>query len=456
MSISEQIADFTLQESWGSVPESVREHAKMMILDSMGVAIAAYYQEHAKAVRQVVLDLASKPESTLWGTQKKASMVDAVLANAALIHGLDYDDTHVGSVVHPSASVVSTAFTVGETTGATGQEILDAIICGYEIIIRLALAARGGFHDRGFHCTGIVAPFASACVAAKLLKMPKAVLVNALGICGSQAAALQEFLHDGSWVKKIHAGWAAHAGIYALLMAKNGLTGPREVFEGKYGLYATHIGSVEGIGDAFDDLGQRWRTSEISVKLYPVCHMIHSFSDCIFELQSKYGFTPKDITKVECRIEKRCYHIVCIPEQAKKRPTSDYGMRFSLPYIVAMSLLKGKISPLEIDEKYLSEPEVLELIDKVECLEDETVKNVGHFPGWVEITLHDGSKYRWQQEYEKGAAEYPIASADIITKYKNNASAYLQSEQVGILLQQIQQLEQLPGVSSLLNLMVME
>ncbi|MHC1758443.1 MAG: MmgE/PrpD family protein [Negativicutes bacterium] len=456
MSISEQIAEYALKDSWDTVPESVRAHAKMMIADSMGVAIAAYSQEHAKAVRQVALNLASKPESTIWGTRKQVSMVDAVLANAALIHGLDYDDTHVESVVHPSASVVSTAFTVGETTGATGQEMLDAIICGYEIIIRLALAARGGFHDRGFHCTGIVAPFASACVAAKLLKMPKTVLVNALGICGSQAAALQEFLHDGSWVKKIHAGWAAHAGIYALLMAQNGLTGPREVLEGKYGLYATHIGSADGVGSVFTDLGQRWRTSEISVKLYPVCHMIHSFSDCVFELQSQHGFTPQDIAKVECRIEKRCYNIVCVPEQAKKRPTSDYGMRFSLPYIVAMSILKGKISPLEVDEKYLSDPEVLGLIDKVECLEDETVKNAGHFPGWVEITLYNGSTYRWRQEYEKGAAEHPIAASDIITKYKNNASAYLNSEQADTLFKQILRLEQLPGISFLLNLMVME
>ncbi|MEN6565594.1 MAG: MmgE/PrpD family protein [Veillonellales bacterium] len=456
MSISELIAEYTLKFSLNDVPKEVREYAKLMIADSLGVAVAAYHLEYAIGVRKAVLDIASKPASTLWGTKQKVGIADAVLANAALIHGLDYDDTHVGGVVHPSASVVSTAFTVGEAAGASGKDILGAIICGYEIIIRLALAARGGFHDRGFHCTGIVAPFASACVAAKLLKLPKSVLINALGICGSQAAALQEFLHDGSLVKKIHPGWASHAGIYALLMAQNGLTGPYEVLEGEYGLYATHLGSADGVKEAFDDLGQKWRTMEISVKLYPICHMIHSFINCVLDLQKKHGFTAAEVAQIECRIEKRCYHIVCVPEKAKKRPTTDYGMRFSLPYIVAMTMLKGKISPQEIDPKYMAEDAVKDMIDKVECVEDETVKNPGHFPGWVKVTLDDGNICQQSQKYEKGAAENPIDEKDIILKYTNNVSPYLRPEQAVELLKKIRQLDRLTGIGGLLDQMIME
>lgn len=451
--ISDIIADFTLHFSLADVPLKVQEHAKLMMIDSLGVALASYQLQHAKAVRATVTGFKSRPDSTLWGTRIKASMADAVLANASLIHGMDYDDTHVAGIVHPSASVVSTAITVGEMSGASGREILEAVICGYEIIIRLALAARGGFHDRGFHCSGIVAPFAAACVAAKLLKLPKQVLVNALGICGSQAAALQEFLHDGSLVKKIHPGWGAHAGLYALTMAQGGLTGPREVFEGSYGLYASHVGFTDGISEAFAALGKTWRTEEISVKLYPCCHMIHSFSDCIFSLQKQYGFTADDIARIECRIEKRCYHIVCSPENAKKRPTTDYGMMFSLPYIAAISILKGKVSPAEIDESHMQNTDVLNLIDKVVCIEDETKKNPGHFPGWVQITLKDGTVYSQVQEYERGTVQNPISAEEITNKYTNNAIINLPQANVEQILQELLQLETLNNVTNLIKLL---
>ena len=161
----------------------------------------------------------------------------------------------------------------------------------------------------GFHGTGIVAPFAAACVAAKLLGDSERTLKNALGICGSQAAALQEFLRDGSWVKKIHPGWGAHSAIYALGMARNGFIGPDKVFEGEFGLYMTHCGGTDGLEEAFSDLGSVWHTTEITTKLYPVCHMTHSFIDCMIRLEEEHHFGADDIASAQCRIESRCYPI---------------------------------------------------------------------------------------------------------------------------------------------------
>lgn len=455
-SISDKIADYTLNFSYDAIPKDVREYAKLLIADSLGVGMAAFHLEHAVSAREVARAFGSTGAATMWGTKEKSGMADAVLANAALIHGMDYDDTHVGGVVHPSASVVSTAFTVGEAVGADGKAMLEAIICGYEIIIRLALAARGGFHDRGFHATGILAPFAAACVAAKLLGLPKKTLVNALGICGSQTAALQEFLHDGTWTKKIHPGWGSHAAIYALMLAKGGLTGPYEVLEGGYGLYKSHIGTVEHVAPAFADLGQKWLTPEIAVKLSPVCHMIHSFSDCIYILMDKHGIKPDDIKEMECRIEKRCFHIVCSPDEAKKRPTTDYGMRFSLPYVAAMSVLTGRMSPKEIDEANMRDPKVLALIDKVRCVEDESKKNVGHFPGWVQITLNDGRSFVHDQRYERGAAQNPIQPGDILKKYKDNATINLSEANAERLMDAVMGLDSAPSLAGVLELLVVK
>lgn len=456
ISVSERIADYALGLSYDAIPQNVCEYAKLLIADSMGVGMAAFHLEHAASARETARFFGSKGVSTLWGTRERLGMADAVLANAALIHGLDYDDTHVGGVVHPSASVVSTAFTVGEAAGSNGKEILAAIIAGYEIIIRLALAANGGFHDKGYHCTGILAPFAAACVAAKLLGIPKKTLVHALGICGSQAAAIQEFLHDGTWTKKIHPGWGSHAALYALMLAKNGLTGPYKVFEGGYGLFQSHIDTTANIEPAFADLAEKWRTMEIAVKLSPVCHMIHSFSDCIYYLMRKHPITPENIARIECRIEKRCFHIVCSPEEAKKRPETDYGMRFSMPYVLAMSILKGRMSPQEIDAANMERPEVLALIDKVHCVEDESKRNPGHFPGWVKITLTDGSEYTEDQRHERGAAENPIQPEDILKKYHDNAGINLSKEQVAKLMNVIMAMDRQSSIASLVEAVVIE
>ena len=200
-SIAQQIASFALSMPLEDVPQEVIAHGKMLLADTFGVAMSCQDMAHAAAIRKTLEAMGSAPQSTLWGTCEKASMADAVLYNAALIHGADYDDTHVASIVHPSAAVVSTALTVGEYCGATGRQMLEAIIIGWEIIVRLGLAAKGRFHDVGFHGTGIVSPFAAACVAARLLGDSQQTLEHALGICGSQAAALQQFLKDGSWTK---------------------------------------------------------------------------------------------------------------------------------------------------------------------------------------------------------------------------------------------------------------
>ena len=280
-SVSDRMADFALKLKLSDVPPEVIEHGKMLLADTFGVALSCQDLPHAKAVAKAIEEMGVSAQCTMWAGGRKASLADAVLYNSCLIHGADYDDTHVSSIVHPSAAVVAAAMTAGELTGADGEEMFCAMVAGWEIVVRLGLAAEGIFHDVGYHGTAIVAPFAAACVMGKLLKLPKEVIVNALGICGSQAAGLQEFLHDGSWVKKIHPGWGCHSAAYALMMAKNGFLGPLKVLEGGFGLYQTHVGKTDAIEHVMDDLGEKWLTCDITFKMYPVCHMAHSFIDCV-------------------------------------------------------------------------------------------------------------------------------------------------------------------------------
>lgn len=449
--ISEQIADFILPLHLSDIPPQVVAYGKLLLNDTFGVAMSCQELEHAAAVRNTILELGSCPRCTLWGTDKKASLPDAVLYNAALIHGADYDDTHVASIVHPSASVVSTALTVGELAGSTGEEMMTAIIGGWEIIVRLGLAARGRFHDIGYHGTGIVASFAAACVAAKLLGDSRETLVNALGICGSQSAALQEFLQDGSWTKKIHPGWGAHSAIYALTMARHGYVGPKKVLEGKFGMWMTHCGGVDGLQEEFSDLMERWHTTEITVKLYPVCHMTHSFIDCMMALMSEHGFTPEDIEDAECRIETRCYHIVCTPREAKVRPATDYMMRFSLPYVVAMAAIYKRVSPWEINLDYAADPKVCALMDRIRCVDDNGKANPGYFPGYLTVTLKDGRTFVRDQRYEMGTAQNPLNLDAVNKKFMDNLSPFYTPEQIAAIMDKVNCFDTLSGAKELID-----
>lgn len=451
--VSEQMAQFALTMNLEQVPTRVQAYGKLLLLDTVGVAMANLEQEHAQVIRRVVTEMDRDGACTLWGEERKVSMENAVLYNASLIHGSDYDDTHVGGIVHPSASVVSTAVVVGEACGAPGREIFEAIIAGWEIIIRLALAARGRFHDIGYHGTGIVAPFAAACVAGRLLHVSEETLVNALGICGSQAAAIQEFLRDGSWVKKIHPGWGAHSALYALKLAQAGFTGPRKVLEGDFGVWKTHLGSANGF-EAMDNLGEEWKTMEITFKLYPVCHMTHSFADCMFRAREEFHLTPEDVEAVECRIEDRCFHIVCEPEEAKKDPSTDYMMRFSLPYVTAVSFVKGKLGPGQIDAKIVRDTKVRDMMEKTRCISDDGMKNPGYFPGWVKITCHDGREIILDQRYEKGTSQNTVDLDAVMKKFSANLEGIVPQEQTEQICSLIQNMEQLGGAGELVRALV--
>ncbi|MEE0672157.1 MAG: MmgE/PrpD family protein [Enterocloster sp.] len=451
--ISEQMAEFTLGLTYKDIPKDVIDHGKLLLTDTFGVAMACQDLEHAKAVKKTVLEMNSQKVCSLWGTDEKAMLADAILYNSCLIHGMDYDDTHVGSIIHPSAAVVSTAFTVGEMVGATGKQMLEAIVAGWEIIVRLGLAAKGRFHDVGYHGTGIASPFAAACVAAKLMGDTKETLVNALGICGSQSAAIQEFLHDGTWTKKIHPGWAAHSAIYALSLARNGYTGPAKVFEGGFGMWMTHCGGIDGLEEEFADLGIKWHTPEITVKLYPVCHMTHSTIDCMISLMEENGFSAEDIDHAECRIASRYYAIVCSPREVKVRPDTDYIMRFSLPYVVAMAAIKHRVSPWEIDLKYAKDPKVCGLMDRIFCVEDDSKDNPGYFPGYLTVVLKDGRTFVKDQRYEMGTRQNPLNLEAVNRKLLDNLSTYYSEERIRQITGLLEQMEQLPDADTLIQVL---
>jgi 2-methylcitrate dehydratase PrpD len=451
MQISEKIAKFTLNTKPHDIPDIVVSHAKLLLLDTIGVAMLSHDLPHARIIEDLVTEMGGKPDATLWGSQYRGQLSNVLLYNSALIHGVDFDDTHVAGIVHPSASVVATAITVGEYVKALPRDILTAIIVGWEILVALAVSAKGRFHDIGYHASGLLSSFASACVAARLMGDSEETLCDALGICGSQAAALQEFLHDGSWTKKIHPGWGCHSAYYALMLARRGYKGPKAVFEGDFGLYKTHTGTIEGLNERINELSRIWRTVEITFKLYPVCHFTHSFIDCALLLRRKHGIIPANIDRIICRIDSRGYSIVCDPLEKKRQPDSDYLMRFSLPYVVAVALAKGRFSSWDIDMALANDPEIKELMQRVDCVMDEKVKNEGHFPGYLDIITNNGDKHHLHILYEKGTKENPITEEDVMLKFENNLLNLYPENRIKVIKKLILDFENIKSISILIN-----
>lgn len=450
-SLSEIIAEWTLNFTISDVPNDVIKDTKMHLIDAIGCAIAATDEPHAVMMRNVFDKMHSYPESTLWGTNEKVSIQDAVIHNGGLIHGLDFDDTHALAITHPSASVVAAAFTIGEYMHASGKQILEASILGYEIIVRLGVAGRGKFHDIGFHPTGIISSFSSVCIAAKLMGATKEEIVNALGLCGSQAAAIQEYLHDGTWNKKLHPGWGIHCALYALALAKEGFLGTRNVFEGSYGFYQTHLGFTDGIAEVFEDLGKRWRTKEIAFKFYPTCHWTHSDMDLLYSIMIEQRASWEDIESIECFIDPRGAGSVVEPPSNKKNPETEYQMRFSLFYAMAAMAVKRKFTLKEINLDMMNDKSIREMIERVKITIDPAAEVKGHFPGRIKVTFKNGKVVHKSQPYETGCLENPAETENIINKFINNVE-YISEENCYCIIQYIENIEGKESIDELIRL----
>ena len=267
---AERLGDFVESLSYDDIPRDVVEEAKLHILDTLGVALAAYGMDFAQIMLDLSKSLGGSPESTAIGSGDRLSAPFAALVNGTMAHGLDYDDMHRESGTHPSAFVVPAALAVSEAKGKSGESAIVGVVAGYEVAARLGMAASGKFILRGWHPTAVLGTFASAAVAGKVLGLAGDHIATAMGIAGSQSSGLNQWQEEGSWTKRMHPGWAACSGIIAALLAQKGYDGPRRIYEGRMGLYNSYVGGKEfDLDKLTQGLGSVWETTQICYKLYP-------------------------------------------------------------------------------------------------------------------------------------------------------------------------------------------
>ncbi len=450
VSPSHAIARFAADLELEAVPAEVVAHAKAHLLDALGVGLAAASLPRCRGLHRVATALGQGAEATGLGLAAPIPAASAALLNGALIHSLEFDDTHMASIVHGSSVVAATALAVAERERCDGRRLLTAIIAGWEVFARLGLAAPGAFQAAGFQVTACTGPFAAALVAGKLAGLDEAKLVHALGIAGSQAFGTMEYLAHGATVKACHPGWAAHAGVIAAALAQADFTGPPTIFEGPRGLYAQFARaprSGEVLAELCATLGRRWCLAEAAIKPLACCHYIQPFVECLETLLAQ-GVAPEEIAAIECHVPREELMVICEPRDLKRVPRSWFDAKFSLGYCLGARLAHGRLD-IDAFEFDAPDPEVLRFADLVTWEPRDGSGFPTRYPGAIILRTRDGRTLRASVDDVLGGPVRPLPHRAIVEKFSGNARRSLTRAASDSLPDLVARLERLDDLSAL-------
>lgn len=431
------------------VPPDVVQKAKLVFLDTVGIALASSTMDFGPMVINVARNLGGPKASLLIGTPDRVAAANAVLANGTLAHGLDYDDTLEEAIVHTGCCAGITALAAGEEVGASGAAVLEAAIVGTEVLCKVGLVAPGKFHARGFHPTAICSTFGAAAAAGKVYRLTLNQWVDAFGLCGSQSSGIIEYLADGTWTKRLHPGWSAHGGVIATLLAKEGFRGPAKVFEGTHGFFSAFGGKDEYRFEKLSELGKQWEVPRLTFKSYPCGSISHPYMDCALRIKQKHSPPPDQILEVICRTAEGPVHRLWEPLADKEKPVSSYGAKFSLPFSIAVMLVRGRAGLEEFSDAAIKDPKLLDLAAKVRYEVDPAIDYPRHFEGHVQVRMKDGSVFTEDQLHPRGGFEDPLPPGEIEEKFRANAGLVLSRNKVDEIVAMVGRLEALPAISIL-------
>jgi len=424
LAITDVLARFAAETQADDIPSAVRFRALHHMLDAAGIAVAASRYDHSHRVLNAMRGLGGEGNVPVIGYPARLSPRDAAILNGYLCHGLDFDDTHVAGIIHPTASVFPAVLSASAMVGASGRDMVTAYVIGIEAAARIASVAKSGFHQVGFHPTGIVGVFASALAAGRLLGLNARALAMAQGIAVSMASGSLEFVEDGAWNKRLHPGWAAQAGITAAALAREGFVGATRPYDGRFGLFTSYMGSYAEQADfslATAGLGETWELMQTAIKPYPACHFTHACIDAALALRTQ-GVRADQIREIEVRVPAGTQKVICLPEANKLKPANSYDAQFSVQWLTATALVRGRLGLAELEPAEIVDPEIMALTQKVRFADYPDSPFPKAYSGEVIVTLADGRVLSHREHINRGAAERPLANGEIVAKFRANAA----------------------------------
>jgi 2-methylcitrate dehydratase PrpD len=499
-SLSLELGRWVQELTFDDLPPDVVTATRNRVLDVIGLSLAGADTAFGRSVLQAATAMSPPGPCRIFGTGANVGVTAAAFVNGSWSQALEYDDTHNESIVHMSSPSVVAALaladyarssasgTVGRNSGGgeasarraaqgpsaesssrpgaihsgpparvSGRDLITAIAAGNEISCRVGSVAPGQFHRLGFHPSGLFAPFGVTYLAGKLLNLDATRLARGAGICGSFAAGILECWVDGTQPKFLHPGWAAQSGITSAFLAQAGTTGPGAVFEGRFGLLATHLQDAnvpKDFGRITRELGSRWDSRRASFKPFPAAHVLHPYIDALLRVRARHQLTPADVERIECPVASFIVPIVCEPVSEKTAPASDSHGRVSLQYTLAEALAIGALGKTAYRDESLADEKILSLARRVHYVVDPAFPGPGHFKGEVRITLKDGRTVVETEEFNRGSLENPMTDTDLQGKFHDNANAFLSAAARGRLVETVAHLERLEDASALVDLTV--
>ncbi len=426
MGITEELAGYCERLKYRQLPEEVVDRGKYFFLDFIGVTVRGSVSDSSKSMYHFVREM-GKGDGVIIGTKARAPYLYSALANGTAAHAIEMDDVNNESSLHPGVVIFPSALATSEMMGSGGRKFIEAIVAGYEVMIRLGKAlGPANTYARGFHPTAICGTFASSVVTSKIIGLKTGKIVSAMGIAGSQAAGSMEFLAQGTWAKRFHAGWAAHSGMVAALLSRKGFKGPTSIIEGRDGFlhaYSNHSDAtkvMEGIGTRFEIL----RTS---IKPHACCRYMQPPIDALLKIVVENDLKPEHVKKVRLGLLSAGASLIAEPKEKKYDPRSVVDAQFSMPFGAAVAILYRRAGLREFHPSKIRCEEVKAMMKKVEYAVDPELDRT--FPNqWsatAEMFTNDGKRYFTKIEYPKGDPENPLSWEELIDKFHDLSGRFM-------------------------------
>jgi len=439
--VMDALVDFVLAIKPAALPPEVVAAAERSITDWLGTAVRGAAEPLAEAI-SAVLDLCGgEPHATVVGRRRRTSALLACLANGAQSHALDFDDTHLRSIVHGAAPVAPVVLALGEWRRRSGADVLAAFVAGFEVETRIGAVIGRELTDRGWHVTGMLGPFGAAAAAGKLLGLDGTRLAHAFGIAGTQAAGLTQSF--GTMSKPLHAGQAATHGLLAALLAEQGFTGSRAMLDGVGSLPHTFLG-LDHIGAAVGDLGARFEILDNSTKLYAACHLTHATIDAGRAIRARSAPAAEAIDAVQCRV-----HPLVLKVADHRSPRTGLEGKFSVAFCAALGLVRGEAAEDDFGDTRLGDPDLARVMARV-TLEADPTLDVG--AAGMRLRLRDGRVLEEHVAAARGTPGHPATPEDIEGKFRRLAGVVLTPERVARLIAALRDLRHAPDIAEIARL----
>jgi 2-methylcitrate dehydratase PrpD len=458
MDATYEFVDYFSHTSFSDLPEPAVDAAKKEVLDSLATASGGSTRAGVAELVELVKEWGGRDQSTIIGYGIKCPAPEAALVNGTMIHALDYDDGHPVAQVHIGCVAVSTCFATAERMGGiNGEEFITALALGGDFLARLGLAScpGGSLINSGWHPTPLYGYLGAAAMAAKIIRLDPEKMLNALGIAYHQCAGNSQAVNDGALTKRLGPGLAARGGITAALMAEKGITGAKNILEGQYGIFNQYQRGDYSRQILLSNLGKRFENVNIGDKPYPNCGFTHAFIDAVFNLKSRYDIKPQHIKYIYAYGGDPAYGL-CIPPDVKRFPRNSVDAQFSLPWAIAVALVKGKVTLDDFTEEAIKSEEILAVSQKVTGQLDPALSRHGVGPGRVTLLMEDGTSYTEEVEHCLGSVERPMTFEDCASKFRECAPNSVNppdNSKIEVVIESIRKLETLKDATEIIRLL---